>query len=287
MVRRNVGCCCLVGAAAAGGCAPGARERPTPRQPGRERPQRRDESSCAAYRQYRRSAGHSAAGFAAGRPPVAEAHRASAARHVPGGASEPGHRRREGGQPRRAGEPAFRSGSESAIMPRCASPMGADHAGFEMKRDLAAAMAQQGHEILDVGTHSTAAVDYPDIAEAVATALRNGQVDRGIIVCGSGAGVIGRGQQVPGRSRCRLSRHLHRPAGGRTRRPQRDVPRRPRDWPGACPRCLSRPFSPPRSPPKIATCAASPKSTRSNREYHPRVTPGSSLIVVAAASVRA
>lgn len=76
--------------------------------------------------------------------------------------------------------------------------VGADHAGFEMKRDLAAAMAQQGHEILDVGTHSTAAVDYPDIAEAVAVAIRNGQVDRGVIVCGSGAGVAVAANKFPG-----------------------------------------------------------------------------------------
>src|SRR5262245_48804084 len=76
--------------------------------------------------------------------------------------------------------------------------VGADHAGFEMKRDLAAQMAQQGHEILDVGTHSSAAVDYPDIAESVATALRNGQVDRGIIVCGSGAGVAVAASKFPG-----------------------------------------------------------------------------------------
>jgi ribose 5-phosphate isomerase B len=76
--------------------------------------------------------------------------------------------------------------------------MGADHAGFELKRDLAATLAQQGHEILDVGTHSNAPVDYPDIAEAVATALRNGQVDRGIIVCGSGAGVSVAANKFPG-----------------------------------------------------------------------------------------
>jgi ribose 5-phosphate isomerase B len=76
--------------------------------------------------------------------------------------------------------------------------VGADHAGFELKRDLAAAMAQQGHEILDVGTHSSAAVDYPDIAEAVATAIRNGQVDRGVIVCGSGAGVSVAASKFPG-----------------------------------------------------------------------------------------
>jgi ribose 5-phosphate isomerase B len=76
--------------------------------------------------------------------------------------------------------------------------VGADHAGFELKRDLAGVLAQQGHDILDLGTHSTAAVDYPDIAEAVATALRNGQVDRGIIVCGSGAGVAVAACKFPG-----------------------------------------------------------------------------------------
>src|SRR5918992_2337882 len=74
----------------------------------------------------------------------------------------------------------------------------ADHAGYEMKRDLAGAMAQQGHEILDLGTHSSASVDYPDIAEAVAAAIRNGQVDRGIIVCGSGAGVAVAACKFPG-----------------------------------------------------------------------------------------
>jgi ribose 5-phosphate isomerase B len=76
--------------------------------------------------------------------------------------------------------------------------MGADHAGFDLKRDLAAAMAQQGHDILDVGTHTTEAVDYPDIAEAVVTAIRNGQVDRGIILCGSGAGVAVAANKFPG-----------------------------------------------------------------------------------------
>jgi len=64
--------------------------------------------------------------------------------------------------------------------------LSADHAGFEMKRDLAAALGAQGHEVLDLGTHSTAAVDYPDCAESVAAALNDRRADRGIIVCGSG-----------------------------------------------------------------------------------------------------
>jgi ribose 5-phosphate isomerase B len=76
--------------------------------------------------------------------------------------------------------------------------LSADHAGFEMKRDLAAALAKCGHDVLDLGTHSTAAVDYPDCAEAVADALRDGLADRGIIVCGSGAGVSIAANKFPG-----------------------------------------------------------------------------------------
>ena len=76
--------------------------------------------------------------------------------------------------------------------------LSADHAGYEMKRDLAAALTKGGHEVLDLGTHSTAAVDYPDCAESVAEALRDKQADRGIIVCGSGAGVSIAANKFPG-----------------------------------------------------------------------------------------
>lgn len=67
-----------------------------------------------------------------------------------------------------------------------------------MKRDLAGYLAQGGHEVIDLGTHSTAPVDYPDIAEAVAQAIRNGQADRGILVCGSGAGASIAACKFPG-----------------------------------------------------------------------------------------
>ncbi|MCA1583442.1 MAG: ribose 5-phosphate isomerase B [Acidobacteria bacterium] len=76
--------------------------------------------------------------------------------------------------------------------------IGADHAGFELKRDLAAILVQHGHELIDLGTHSPAPVDYPDTAEAVASAIRNGQVDRGVLVCGSGAGVAVAASKFPG-----------------------------------------------------------------------------------------
>lgn len=76
--------------------------------------------------------------------------------------------------------------------------IGADHAGFEMKRDLAGYLARNGHEVTDMGTHTPAPVDYPDISEAVAQAVRNGQADRGILVCGSGAGAAIAACKFPG-----------------------------------------------------------------------------------------
>ena len=76
--------------------------------------------------------------------------------------------------------------------------LSADHAGYLLKNELAGKLAQQGHEVIDLGTHSAAPVDYPDSAEAVAAALRERQADRGIIVCGSGAGVSIAANKFPG-----------------------------------------------------------------------------------------
>ena len=66
--------------------------------------------------------------------------------------------------------------------------LGSDHAGFELKNRLAAQLREAGHEVLDVGTHDTSPVDYPDFAEAVGTAVLRGQAERGILICGSGVG---------------------------------------------------------------------------------------------------
>jgi ribose 5-phosphate isomerase B len=74
----------------------------------------------------------------------------------------------------------------------------ADHAGFLLKQELAAFMASEGHEVLDLGTHSRAPVDYPDVAEEVAQALSEGRAERGVAVCGSGAGVSIAANKFPG-----------------------------------------------------------------------------------------
>jgi ribose 5-phosphate isomerase B len=76
--------------------------------------------------------------------------------------------------------------------------LAADHAGINLKRELAASLAAAGYETLDLGTHSDVPVDYPDSAEAVATALLDGRADRGLIVCGSGAGVSIAANKFPG-----------------------------------------------------------------------------------------
>ena len=66
--------------------------------------------------------------------------------------------------------------------------IGADHAGFDLKEPIKACLLQLRHDALDLGTHSTKPVDYPDFAEAVGLAVRDGKADRGILVCGSGVG---------------------------------------------------------------------------------------------------
>jgi ribose 5-phosphate isomerase B len=76
--------------------------------------------------------------------------------------------------------------------------LGADHAGFELKEALKAHLEAERHPVLDLGTHSTDAVDYPDIAEAVALAVREGRGERGIIICGSGVGASIAANKIPG-----------------------------------------------------------------------------------------
>lgn len=66
--------------------------------------------------------------------------------------------------------------------------LGSDHAGFALKEEVMAYLRELGYEVIDVGTHSTQPVDYPDYAEAVGIALLEGRADRGILLCGSGVG---------------------------------------------------------------------------------------------------
>ncbi len=76
--------------------------------------------------------------------------------------------------------------------------IGADHAGFQLKECVKARVLQLAHEIMDVGTNGTEPVDYPDFAEAVGLAVREGRAERGILVCGSGVGASVAANKIPG-----------------------------------------------------------------------------------------
>jgi len=80
----------------------------------------------------------------------------------------------------------------------------ADHAGFELKERLARAVAAAGHAVTDLGTHSEDPVDYPEYAAAVARAVVSGKAERGIVVCGSGAGASIAANKIRG-ARCALA----------------------------------------------------------------------------------
>lgn len=76
--------------------------------------------------------------------------------------------------------------------------MGSDHAGFVLKEELKAFVESLGHEVVDVGTHSTDSVDYPDFAEKLGVLIITEQVDRGILLCGSGIGASVAANKIPG-----------------------------------------------------------------------------------------
>lgn len=76
--------------------------------------------------------------------------------------------------------------------------IGSDHAGFHLKTALVNYLAQQGYHVIDVGTDSEDRVDYPPFAAAVAKLVAAGEVDRGVVVCGSGQGVCMAANKVPG-----------------------------------------------------------------------------------------
>jgi ribose 5-phosphate isomerase B len=76
--------------------------------------------------------------------------------------------------------------------------IGADHGGYPLKERLAFRLREQGHAVLDCGTDSTAAVDYPDFAHAVASAVATGKARWGVIVDGAGIGSAMVANKVPG-----------------------------------------------------------------------------------------
>jgi RpiB/LacA/LacB family sugar-phosphate isomerase len=77
--------------------------------------------------------------------------------------------------------------------------IGSDHAGFEMKKTVVRRLLKDGElEVVDVGSYNTDPVDYPDYAEAVGLAIREGRAERGILICGSGVGASVAANKLPG-----------------------------------------------------------------------------------------
>ena len=76
--------------------------------------------------------------------------------------------------------------------------LGSDHAGFEMKEKIKTFLEELGHRVMDLGTNSSAPVDYPDFAEAVGLAVAQGKADRGLVICGSGVGASVAANKIPG-----------------------------------------------------------------------------------------
>ena len=73
-----------------------------------------------------------------------------------------------------------------------------DHRGFEIKQSMAALLEDLGHTVVDYGTDGTESVDYPDYAAKVAQAVADAQVDRGILICGTGMGMCITANKFPG-----------------------------------------------------------------------------------------
>lgn len=67
--------------------------------------------------------------------------------------------------------------------------IGSDHRGYQLKQQLADLIRSKGHEVEDVGADGEESVDYPDFAEQVARKISAGEIDRGILICGTGIGM--------------------------------------------------------------------------------------------------
>lgn len=67
--------------------------------------------------------------------------------------------------------------------------IGNDHAAVEMKEELVAFMEELGHEVINYGTDTSESVNYPEYGKKVAKAVASGELDRGILICGTGIGI--------------------------------------------------------------------------------------------------
>ena len=76
--------------------------------------------------------------------------------------------------------------------------IGCDEAAYEMKEAIKAQLTQQGHELVDFGTHDGQPVLYPDVGVALAEGVARGEAERGLLFCGTGIGMAISANKVPG-----------------------------------------------------------------------------------------
>ncbi len=76
--------------------------------------------------------------------------------------------------------------------------IGADHAGFELKAYLIKALSDRGYDMRDVGVSKSEKADYPDMAQATCAPVLTGEVDYGIVICGTGIGISISANKIPG-----------------------------------------------------------------------------------------
>jgi ribose 5-phosphate isomerase B len=76
--------------------------------------------------------------------------------------------------------------------------VGSDHRGVHLKARIVALLRQHGHEVDDAGTDGENAADYPDFAECVGQRISRGEIDRGILICGTGIGMAIVANKFPG-----------------------------------------------------------------------------------------
>ena len=76
--------------------------------------------------------------------------------------------------------------------------LGCDHAGFELKEDLRDYLAELKIDALDLGTHGPQPVDYPDVAGKVVEKIARGEVEKGLLICGTGIGMSIAANRFPG-----------------------------------------------------------------------------------------
>jgi len=81
--------------------------------------------------------------------------------------------------------------------------IGSDHGGFELKEELKKYMLEKGIDVIDYGTNDLTSVDYPDYGKIVAEAVVNKEVERGVVICGTGIGISIAANKVKG-IRCAL-----------------------------------------------------------------------------------